>query len=167
MDSDRQLCDAVAATDQDTITAAVSQMQANGGDDSVQSVLQLADQGLRGVDPKAKHVILITDGETPDGAHPGVVQQMNADDITRSTIGIGHQINVGLLQRVAQLGKGGYYDASDPFNLPQLVIKQTQQPQRQAIVVQHVALGPRPQYARLLRGMGRGPAATTRSCRRR
>ncbi len=141
-------------------------MQANGGDDSVQSVLQLADQGLRGVDAKAKHVILITDGETPDGAYPGVVQQMNGDDITLSTIGIGHQINVGLLQRVAQLGKGGYYDASDPFNLPQLVIKQTQQLQRQASSCSTLRRAHAPSM-RVSSGNGPRPSATTRSCRRR
>src|SRR5207237_7997581 len=33
---------------------------------------------------------------------------------------------------------GGYYDGNDPFNLPQLVVKDTQQVQRAAIVEQDV-----------------------------
>ena len=60
--------------------------------------------------------------------------------MTLSTIGIGADADTNLLQQLAQLGNGAYYDGNDPFNLPQLVLKDAQQVQRAAIVEQDVQL---------------------------
>src|SRR5438477_1432895 len=109
-------------------------MTPNGGDDTLSGVLQLAYGGLSGVSAKSKHIIVITDGETPGGDLPGIVPTLQANGVSVSTIGIGSQANVQLLQQLAQQGGGAYYDGSDPFNLPQLLVKETQQLQRAAIV---------------------------------
>ena len=122
------------ASQMDTISAAVYQMTPNGGDDTLSGVLQLAYGGLSGVSAKSKHIIVITDGETPGGDLPGIVPTLQANGVSVSTIGIGSQANVQLLQQLAQQGGGAYYDGSDPFNLPQLLVKETQQLQRAAIV---------------------------------
>ncbi|MBV9580473.1 MAG: VWA domain-containing protein [Chloroflexi bacterium] len=127
-----------AAADLDAIGEAVAPMNASGGDDSIQNVLQLAYDGLAGSDAHAKHVILLTDGETPSGDYQSVTQQMAAANITVSTIGFGAEINTPLLQDVARLGQGGYYEGNDLWNLPQLVVKETQQAERSAIVEQDV-----------------------------
>ena len=50
------------------------------------------------------------------------------------TIGIGSDADTALLQELAQLGNGRYYDGNDPFDLPRLIVKETQQVQRAAIV---------------------------------
>jgi hypothetical protein len=59
---------------------------------------------------------------------------MRDAQITLSTIGIGSDADTSLLQELAQLGNGRYYDGNDPFDLPRLVVKETQQVQRAAIV---------------------------------
>src|SRR5262249_12026845 len=60
--------------------------------------------------------------------------------ITLSTISVGSDADVNLLQQLAQSGNGGYFDGNDPFNLPQLLLKDTQQVQRAAIVEQDTRL---------------------------
>ncbi len=125
-------------TDLDTLSQAIAPMGASGGDDSVENVLRLAYDGLSGNTAHARHVILLTDGETPAGNYQAVAQQMAAAGITVSTIGFGAQINTPLLQDVAKLGQGSYYEGNDLWNLPQLVVKETQQVERSAIVEQDV-----------------------------
>jgi Ca-activated chloride channel homolog len=125
-----------SAAQTDVISSAIGPMDANGGDDSIEGVLQLAFGGLHDLNAQAKHVILLTDGETPSGNYQSLAQEMQAQGITISTIGLGNQINVPLLQDVAQLGKGTYVEGNDLWNLPQLVVKQTQDVQRTAIVEQ-------------------------------
>ncbi len=124
------------ATQMDAITSAVNQMAPGGGDDTLGGVLNLAYDGMAGIQPKNKHVIVITDGQTPSGDYDSIVQKMRAEGISVSTIGIGSQADTQQLQQLAQVGGGAYYDGSDPFNLPELVLKETQQLQRAAIVEQ-------------------------------
>jgi Mg-chelatase subunit ChlD/uncharacterized membrane protein len=122
------------ASQMNAISSAVNQMTPGGGDDTLGGVLNLAYGGLSNVTAKSKHVIVITDGETPGGDYAGIIQTMQANGVSVSTIGIGSQADTQLLQQLAQMGGGAYYDGSDPFNLPQLLVKETQQLQRAAIV---------------------------------
>ena len=124
------------AANMDAITAAVDQMAPGGGDDTDANAVVMGDQALAQVDARSKHVILITDGENPGGDYASAVRQATAANVSISTIGIGDQADTQLLQQIAQMGGGAYYDGSDPFNLPQLVLKETQQLQRAAIVEQ-------------------------------
>src|SRR5262249_23003128 len=78
----------------------------------------------------------ITDGEHLGGNYQSALKQAATANVSISTIGIGDQADTQLLQQIAQMGGGAYYDGSDPFNLPQLVLKETQQLQRAAIVEQ-------------------------------
>jgi Mg-chelatase subunit ChlD/uncharacterized membrane protein len=135
------------ATQVDTITSAINQMSPGGGDDTLEGALNLGYDGLQGVPARVKHEVIITDGETPSGDYAATVQQMQAGGITVSTIGIGSQADTQQLQQLAQAGGGAYYDGSDPFDLPQLVLKETQQLQRAAIVeepTQPTAVGESP-----------------------
>src|SRR5262249_37363526 len=74
------------------------------------------------------------------GPYEELAQQMQANHISLSTIGIGQDADTALLQELAQLGNGRYYDGNDAFDLPQLVVKETQQVQRAAIVEQDTQL---------------------------
>lgn len=124
------------ASNSDAISTAINQMSPGGGDDTNANGISMAYQALAGVDVGNKHILLITDGENPGGNYQPVMQQVRAASMTVSTIGIGEQSDTQLLQETAALGGGAYYDGSDPFNLPQLVLKETQQLQRAAIVEQ-------------------------------
>ena len=86
------------------------------------------------LDAKVKHIILLTDGEAPRGPYEDLASQMEGAQITVSTVGIGADADTNLLQELANLGHGRYYDGNDPFDLPQLLVKETQQVQRAAIV---------------------------------
>lgn len=128
-----------SAADLQPVEDAINSMQPGGGTE-IYPALEAAYQGLVPVDAKVKHIVLLTDGEAPNGPYDQLTQQMKDAGITLSTISIGSDADVNLLQQLAQMGNGGFYDGSDPFNLPQLVLKDTQQVQRAAIVEQNTQL---------------------------
>jgi hypothetical protein len=59
---------------------------------------------------------------------------MQSAGITLSTIGIGNDADVSLLQQLADQGSGRYYEGSDPFQVPQILVKETLEVARTAIV---------------------------------
>jgi Mg-chelatase subunit ChlD len=132
-DQPRWVIQPTPATDLGVIQAAIAEMQPGGGTE-IYPALKMAYDGLAPVDAKVKHIILLTDGEAPRGPYEDLAKQMEAANISLSTIGIGSDADTNLLQELAQLGHGRYYDGNDPFDLPRLVVKETQQVQRAAIV---------------------------------
>src|SRR4029078_7361803 len=125
-DQPRWVIPPTPATDLRVVQEAIAEMQPGGGTE-IYPALKMAYDGLAPIDAKVKHVILLTDGEAPRGDYPGLAQQMKDANITMSTIGIGSDADTNLLQELAQLGNGRYYDGNDPFDLPRLVVTQTQQ----------------------------------------
>ncbi len=121
------------ASDLTPIEDAISRMQPGGGTE-IYPALKEAFDALTPLDAKVKHIILLTDGEAPRGPYEELAKQMDAAQITTSTVGIGADADTNLLKELAQLGHGRYYDGNDPFDLPQLLVKETQQVQRAAIV---------------------------------
>jgi hypothetical protein len=121
------------ASDLTPIEDAISRMQPGGGTE-IYPALKEAFDAVVPLDAKVKHIILLTDGEAPPGPYEDLAKQMDAAQVTVSTVGIGSDADTNLLQELAQLGHGRYYDGNDPFDLPQLLVKETQQVQRAAIV---------------------------------
>lgn len=107
---------------------------APGGGTNVYPALEQAYEALAKVDAKVKHVILLTDGLTPAADWDGLTRRYRAAEISLSTIAIGGDADFALLQRLADDGKGRYYEGNDPFEIPQLVVKETRTVSRVAIV---------------------------------
>jgi Mg-chelatase subunit ChlD len=121
------------ANDLTPIEDAISRMQPGGGTE-IYPALKEAFDTVAPLDAKVKHIILLTDGEAPRGPYEDLATQMDAAQVTVSTVGIGSDADTNLLQEIANLMHGRYYDGNDPFDLPQLLVKETQQVQRAAIV---------------------------------
>jgi len=132
-DTPRWVIPLTPATDLGAIESAISVMEPGGGTE-IYTAVKTAYDALANVDAKVKHIILLTDGEAPRGPYEQLTQQMRDNHVTLSTIGIGQDADTALLQELARLGNGRYYDGNDAFDLPRLVVKETQQVQRAAIV---------------------------------
>ena len=87
--------------------------------------LREAERTLGGSGAQVKHVVILTDGETGGTAemYYDLVSRMHHDgDTTISTIAIGQDANVDLLQAIARYGGGSYYQTDSPRNLPELFV---------------------------------------------
>ena len=71
-----------------------------------------------------RHIVLITDGWSTHGAYDELLDDMQAADITLSTIGTGGG-SAGLLERLAEEAGGRYYDAADATTIPDIFLRET------------------------------------------
>ena len=69
---------------------------------------------------RIKHVILLTDGQSPEEGIPELARVMRTEGITVSTVGLGADVNRGFLQNLASLGGGRAYLTNDPNNIPRI-----------------------------------------------
>jgi len=73
-----------------------------------------------------KHVVILTDGETGGTAamYYDLVSAMHREaGATISTIAIGREANVALLQAISQYGGGSFYQTDSPANLPEVFLQ--------------------------------------------
>jgi Ca-activated chloride channel family protein len=75
---------------------------------------------------QVKHVVILTDGETGGTAemYYDLVSRLHLDGgTTISTIAVGQDANVDLLQAIAKYGAGSYYQTDSASNLPRLFVE--------------------------------------------
>ncbi len=111
----------------------ISRLTADGGTDIYPAVLT-AYQTLAGADAPRRHMVLLTDGIAPMGDYQGLLVQMEKQDITLSTIAVGTDSDVALLQWLAEQGEGRFYYTDRARDIPQILTKETRLAARHAIV---------------------------------
>jgi Ca-activated chloride channel homolog len=92
--------------------------------------IQEAERSLAQSGAAIKHVVILTDGETGGTAamYYDLISSMHRDGgVTISTIAIGREANVGLLESISKYGGGGFYQTDSAENLPQLFLEDVRQ----------------------------------------
>lgn len=97
---------------------------ASGGGTNIAAALAQGRSMLRDAEAKLKHVILLTDGRgsSPE-LLPQLAEQMNAEGITISTIGIGDDVDAEGLAEIAQRGGGDFFRVVNPNTLPRVFVR--------------------------------------------
>lgn len=97
-----------------------------GGGTNIYPGLELAYAGLRGAMVKTKHVILLTDGVSAYGGnYERMTQLMREAGITLSTVAVGNDADVALLQQLARWGRGRFYFTESGETIPTIFAKET------------------------------------------
>lgn len=110
-----------------------------GGGTAIFPALDRAYQDLQVTRAVTKHVILLSDGQAPTDGIRELVQSMVADGITVSAVGLGSGVDRALLENIGRIWGGGRtYVTSDPNNLPQIFLRETQQVQRNSVIEEPV-----------------------------
>lgn len=91
-----------------------------GGDTELFPALDMAYQDLLGVDARRKHVILLTDGQSSKSGLAEIVQNMVAESVTLTIVGLGSDVDTELLRYLAGRGGGRYHAVPDPKSLPRI-----------------------------------------------
>lgn len=97
---------------------------ASGGTE-IYPALEDAYKEIRKLKTKKKHIILLTDGQSPEGKYEQLVQKMRKEKITLSTVAVGEDADQDLLQYLAKEGNGRYYQVLDPETIPTIISKET------------------------------------------
>lgn len=92
--------------------------------------LQEAGRALAQSGAAIKHVVILTDGETGGTAamYYDLVSSMHRDGgVTISTIAVGREANLALLESISKYGGGGFYQTDSAANLPRLFLEDVHQ----------------------------------------
>jgi len=101
---------------------------------SYKTFFDAAHKALLASDSKVKHIILLGDGDATEN-YEDQIKSIANDKITVSVVGTNVlPQDLQMLQNIAQWGKGRYYDGNDPFDIPQLLLRETQLVAKPAIV---------------------------------
>lgn len=120
------------AADRATVIGAIETLDADGGTDAYPAMAVGKDLLMAAV-AKVKHMIVLSDGQTPEYDFGGLVREMRGLGMTVSSVALGDGAAKELMQFIAQEGGGRYYETNDPANMPQIFTKETMQASRSAI----------------------------------
>ncbi|MBK9240452.1 MAG: VWA domain-containing protein [Acidobacteria bacterium] len=112
-----------SAANKITIDRAIGRMQAIGGT-VLRPGLEEAYYGLKNVDTRYKHILVITDAGVETSDYETIIRQLTKDGINLSTVLVGAQAHNQLLIDLASWGKGRFYSAIDRYSLPEVILKQ-------------------------------------------
>jgi Ca-activated chloride channel family protein len=121
-----------SAADRATVLNAIESLDASGGTDAYPGMLD-GKKMLENSVAKVKHMIVLSDGQTPDSDFAGLVRDMRAQGMTVSGVSLGAGAAKDVMEMIAREGGGRYYETDDPATMPQIFTKETMQASRSAI----------------------------------
>ncbi|VGO16039.1 hypothetical protein PDESU_04629 [Pontiella desulfatans] len=125
-------CDMTSAADIGRIQDSIDSIHASGGT-SMYPAMAEGDRMLRSAGTRIRHMILLTDGQSTGGDFEGIAEDMAVSGITVSSVALGGGAARELLQRIARIGRGRYYETMDASSVPQIFTKETMEVSRSAI----------------------------------
>lgn len=97
----------------------------SGGGTSILPALELAVQEMEKEQTKQRHILLLTDGQAERSGYQMALQRMKEKNITLSTVAVGADADVNLLENLAEKGGGRYYFTDEFTDLPEIFAKET------------------------------------------
>ncbi len=95
------------------------------GQTNIYPALQMAYRMLVDLPIKAKHVILLSDGDTQPADFQRLAKRMSDASITVTTVAISAEADVKLMENIANWGKGRYYFTESAEQVPQIFTQET------------------------------------------
>ncbi|HVL24243.1 MAG TPA: VWA domain-containing protein [Thermomicrobiales bacterium] len=126
------------------IQDAIAPLSPDGGTE-IYPALQVAYDSMRNVDADVRHIILLSDGKSRSGSNESylrLVEDIGKDNITLSTVALGSDADVSLLQTLAQSGHGRYHFAEKPDDIPVITFQEARSAGSQSVLRGSFALLP-------------------------
>jgi Mg-chelatase subunit ChlD len=111
-------------------------LSADGGTE-LYPALQVGYDHLRNVDADVRHIILLSDGKSRSGTretYARLVSDLGGDNITLSTVALGTDADLDLLEFLATTGSGRYHYANSPEEIPQITFEEAQNAGSQSVL---------------------------------
>ena len=104
------------------IDRAIGRMKAIGGT-VLYPAIQEAYYGLKNVNARFKHIILVTDAGVEDANYEAMVRSISRDNINVSSILVGQGGHNLVMSDIANWGQGRFYGVGNQFSLVELILK--------------------------------------------
>lgn len=96
-----------------------------GGGTNIFPALSEAYGQLSEMNLKRKHIILLTDGQSENGPYEEIIEEGLSKNVTLSTVAIGGDADINLLEELAGLGTGRFYEVYDASAVPSILSRET------------------------------------------
>ena len=127
------------AENRQRILGDIGRIVANGGTNILAGLREAVDE-LLPARARKKHIILLTDGQSPYDEIPDLVDAASAARITISTVGVGDGADQRMLEKIAARGGGRFYPVRDPASIPRIFSRETSDLGDQSIVERPTAV---------------------------
>lgn len=97
----------------------------SGGGTSIIPALQEGYDSIRKANTKIKHIILLTDGQAEREGYSELVEKLKQENITVSTVAVGQNSDLKLLEDIAKGANGRFYYTDQFSNIPRIFAKET------------------------------------------
>jgi Mg-chelatase subunit ChlD len=121
-----------AATNRGRIDDEIGRIDAGGGT-VMYPGMERAYEMLVATPARLKHAIILTDGVSSPDDFQGLAATMQQARITVTTVAVGSDSDVELLEEIARIGQGRFYLTEDPAAVPQIFAKETVTASKSAI----------------------------------
>ncbi|NLF30822.1 MAG: VWA domain-containing protein [Planctomycetes bacterium] len=121
-----------AATDAGGVCRAIDQLIAGGGT-NMYPAMEAGMAMLQQAHAKIRHMLILSDGQSLPGDFQGLASRMSDAGITLSTVALGDGADRALMESLARLGRGRYYETSSPDTVPRIFARETIEASRSAI----------------------------------
>ncbi|MBM7610490.1 uncharacterized protein with von Willebrand factor type A (vWA) domain [Lysinibacillus composti] len=99
---------------------------APGGGTEIYSSLEMAYERLGNLELQRKHIILLTDGQSyTANSYENLIEEGKGNNITLSTVAIGSDADVNLLQMLSDTAGGRFYSVLDETMIPSILSRET------------------------------------------
>ena len=122
-----------SASNRSRIRADIGRIGPGGGTNIYPALLEAWIQMIE-TRARIKHVIVLTDGQAPWDGIAEVVGDLRDENVTVSAVAVGREADRALLEMIAELGSGRFYQTNDPSNVPQIFVQETSQVARTNLV---------------------------------
>lgn len=96
-----------------------------GGGTSILPALEEGLNILKNKESDIKHIILLTDGQAERTGYDSLINVMNNNNVTLSTVAVGEDADSELLKKLSEQGNGRYYYTNEFTDLPKIFAKET------------------------------------------
>ncbi len=99
---------------------------ASEGGTEIYAPLATAYEQMEELDVKRKHIILLTDGQSAtNNDYNALLEGGKKNNITLSTVALGMDADIGLLEELAEVGSGRFYSVQDSSVIPSILSRET------------------------------------------
>jgi len=139
-----------------TVGRRLAQLGADGGTNMMPG-MQAGYDALSRIDAAVKHMIVLTDGQTEQGNFQRLSQQMRGQGITTTSVAIGSDAAIQLMQTIAVAGGGKFYRVDQPRTIPRIFMKEAMRVARPLVFEEPSGFTPRVEASHEMLGSISGP----------
>lgn len=114
-----------ALKNKEEVVDKIRSVPVGGGTEIYGSLLEAYEQ-ISDLDVKRKHIILLTDGQSAtNNNYEELINNGSKKNVTISTVALGADADRNLLEKLAEMGAGRFYDVQDSSVIPSILSRET------------------------------------------